>query len=167
MLAKSQIAAISQPRTEGCETARKGNTDRDYVIKATPESLAARVFSPERRDHVIASVRRLQGFPRPVLSITRDQLVVKVSQNLADEDAVVRLVRTAEDFLGYLFQMGTPGIELGEVQTARAGSCPVCGTTMNDRLVKCEICRTPHHEECWKYVGQCSTYACKGKRSVA
>jgi len=50
---------------------------------------------------------------------------------------------------------------------AEVGLCPVCATEMTDGVITCEKCRTPHHQECWTYVGQCSTYACKGKRFVA
>jgi hypothetical protein len=44
---------------------------------------------------------------------------------------------------------------------ARAGECQVCGEAMETRVVFCAKCRTPHHEECWSYVGQCSTYGCR------
>jgi hypothetical protein len=138
--------------------------DRDYVIKATPESLAARIFSPNRRDRVIASMRRLRGMSEPTLSVIRDELVVKVSEAIEEEGAAMRLVQTAEDFLEYLFQVSTPGIVLGELQMAPSGNCPVCGTAMDSKSVRCESCRTPHHLECWTYMGRCSTYACQGRR---
>jgi hypothetical protein len=41
------------------------------------------------------------------------------------------------------------------------GNCPVCGEAMTARVVVCARCRTPHHAECWAYVGQCSTYGCR------
>jgi hypothetical protein len=44
---------------------------------------------------------------------------------------------------------------------AQAGECQVCGEKMETRVVFCAKCRTPHHEECWSYVGQCSTYGCR------
>jgi Prokaryotic RING finger family 1 len=44
---------------------------------------------------------------------------------------------------------------------AKAGECQVCGEKMETRVVFCARCRTPHHEECWSYVGQCSTYGCR------
>jgi len=43
----------------------------------------------------------------------------------------------------------------------QGGECQVCGERMETRVVFCARCRTPHHEECWSYVGQCSTYACR------
>jgi hypothetical protein len=44
---------------------------------------------------------------------------------------------------------------------AKAGNCQVCGEQMDRRVVYCGKCRTPHHEECWSYIGQCSTYGCR------
>jgi hypothetical protein len=44
---------------------------------------------------------------------------------------------------------------------AAAGECQVCSEKMETRVVYCGKCRTPHHEECWSYVGQCSTYGCR------
>jgi hypothetical protein len=44
---------------------------------------------------------------------------------------------------------------------AAAGECQVCGEKMESRVIFCAKCRTPHHEECWSYVGQCSTFGCR------
>lgn len=44
---------------------------------------------------------------------------------------------------------------------ATVGDCRVCGEKMERRVIYCARCRTPHHEECWSYVGQCSTYGCR------
>jgi len=47
------------------------------------------------------------------------------------------------------------------VTIAPGGVCQVCGTTMEERVVFCAKCKTPHHEECWIYNGACSTYGCR------
>lgn len=44
---------------------------------------------------------------------------------------------------------------------AAGGACQVCGDKMESRVIFCQKCRTPHHEECWSYVGMCSTYGCR------
>lgn len=44
---------------------------------------------------------------------------------------------------------------------AAAGECQVCLEKMDSRVVYCAKCRTPHHEECWSYMGMCSTYGCR------
>ena len=41
------------------------------------------------------------------------------------------------------------------------GECQVCGAAMEEAVVLCSKCRTPHHEECWTYNGACSTYGCR------
>jgi len=41
------------------------------------------------------------------------------------------------------------------------GECQVCGSPMEEGVVLCSRCRTPHHEECWIYNGTCSTYGCR------
>jgi hypothetical protein len=47
-----------------------------------------------------------------------------------------------------------------KMETAE-GECQVCGEKMESRVVFCAKCRTPHHEECWSYVGTCSTFGCR------
>jgi hypothetical protein len=44
---------------------------------------------------------------------------------------------------------------------AAAGDCPVCLEKTDRRAVFCAKCRTPAHEECWSYMGMCSTYGCR------
>jgi hypothetical protein len=141
--------------------------DAAYVVKAAPESLAAQVFSPERRGRVIETVKRLAGLPQATIQLTRDHLRVQAREELRNEARLMQLVDTAKEFLTYLEVQPPPaGIELEELRTSTGTLCPVCGTALGDLVVRCESCKSPHHAECWKYVGQCSTYACKGKRSV-
>lgn len=44
---------------------------------------------------------------------------------------------------------------------AAVGECQVCLEKMESRVVYCAKCRTPAHEECWSYIGMCSTYGCR------
>lgn len=142
--------------------------DKEYVIKATPESLAARIFSPERRSEVIRTVRRLRGFPDPSFDLDPNSLSVVVRQYLQKEEALKTLITAATEFLDHVTAISMPsGIVLGEVKTAGGGLCLVCGTGLREPLARCEQCRTPHHAECWSYLGRCATYACRGTRARA
>lgn len=48
-----------------------------------------------------------------------------------------------------------------------AGECQVCGVSLGQgAVVRCRRCATPHHEDCWAYTGECSTFACKEKAFV-
>ena len=42
--------------------------------------------------------------------------------------------------------------------------CQVCGVEMSGGVVFCRICSTAHHEDCWTYLGKCSTYGCTEAR---
>ena len=42
--------------------------------------------------------------------------------------------------------------------------CLVCGDEIKpENMVHCKKCNTPHHHDCWEFVGQCSIYACGSK----
>jgi len=44
--------------------------------------------------------------------------------------------------------------------------CQICGEQITKEIVYCRSCKTPHHLDCWKYYGACSTYACGATRYV-
>lgn len=56
--------------------------------------------------------------------------------------------------------------ETPEVREAEpAPRCEVCGDAIpNSARVDCQDCGTPHHEDCFAYLGQCSVYGCGSKR---
>ena len=53
-------------------------------------------------------------------------------------------------------------VVMAKVELA-AAICQICGYPMNDEAVVCQTCETPHHKECWEYIGGCSTYGCEGR----
>lgn len=44
--------------------------------------------------------------------------------------------------------------------------CQVCGRSDQSSWVLCVRCETPHHQDCWAYMGKCSTYACPELRMI-
>mgnify|MGYP001552141659 CR=1 FL=1 len=38
--------------------------------------------------------------------------------------------------------------------------CPVCSTPIGSDHIECEQCLTPHHSDCWAYIGGCAVFAC-------
>lgn len=49
-----------------------------------------------------------------------------------------------------------------------APRCEVCGDAIASSLrVDCLGCGTPHHRDCFAYVGQCSVYGCNSRRGKA
>jgi hypothetical protein len=163
-------AARAEMKFVGAKDIRIGDPkfDAAWFVTSRPESLAHRIFAEDRRRDVVASVRRLSRYPSPSIEITRDTLRVSVACRLGSEYEILALAQTAIDFVGYLLRLGPDeGIAWLAAGEAEPGLCPVCAASLAEGVVLCDKCRTPHHEECWKYVGQCSTYACKGKQFVA
>jgi hypothetical protein len=153
----------------GAQDLEIGNAafDASFVIKANPESIARNVFSSDRQRAVIAAVSRIQNLGDPTIDLDVNQLCVRVRAYVAEEGGLLQLLKTTEEFVGFLFGSSSdPGIQIGKVRVLSGGECPVCGTAMADQVVRCEACQTPHHGECWKYVGRCSTYGCRGKRAA-
>jgi hypothetical protein len=68
-----------------------------------------------------------------------------------------------------------PGFERGDpVEVAAVprpilaqSPCHVCGASLGQgTVVYCSRCATPHHEDCWTYAQECSTFACRERRFV-
>lgn len=57
-----------------------------------------------------------------------------------------------------------PGLEADKLRRRPDGRCLVCRDPLTADRVECRSCRTPHHRDCWDYVGSCSIYGC-GTRS--
>ncbi len=53
-------------------------------------------------------------------------------------------------------------IEFVSGTVSSGGHCPVCGDSLHGAVLSCDTCTVPHHEECWKFAGRCSTYGCDG-----
>jgi hypothetical protein len=60
------------------------------------------------------------------------------------------------------------GIEILEEPVQADGQssvCQICDSAIDpEARVVCRRCNTPHHQDCWEWNGQCSTYACGEKR---
>lgn len=138
--------------------------DRDFRVTSVPESLACRVFQPDRRDAVIRALREGSvGW----MELKADRLRLHVSSSLVEELPIVGLARAATVMVDALLGSALSGrIQWMENTEEPSGECRVCGTELRERVVTCSRCRTPHHEECWRYAKQCSTYACKATRFV-
>ena len=64
---------------------------------------------------------------------------------------------------------GVSIVEAGPASAEDAGPpmCKVCGESIVDApKVRCSTCKTPHHRDCWEFVGGCSIFGCKGKTAI-
>lgn len=151
----------------GAQDLRVGDAafDEEYVVKATPATLVPQVFCPERRSDLIRTIRRLKGYLDPTFDLNRGVVTVTVREHLDEDASLLTLIQTASEFVGFV-DPRSPEIQLGELILPPGGSCPVCGTGLGMPAVNCTSCGTPHHPECWQYMGRCSTYACTGVRGA-
>jgi hypothetical protein len=51
-------------------------------------------------------------------------------------------------------------LEQDAAQVLEQPVCRVCGEAIREELVFCRRCKTPHHRDCWLYVGRCSVFGC-------
>ncbi|MBV8878353.1 MAG: hypothetical protein JO332_00175 [Planctomycetaceae bacterium] len=135
--------------------------DATHFVESSPESLARRVFAPERRAEVVASIRRISSLPGFVLEARAGWLRIRVSDVVRDVPVALALKRTAVEFMDYLNGAGqVAGMQFAEPVERPTGRCPICATALVEPLVRCHRCRSPHHKECWDYAGRCATYGC-------
>ena len=130
-------------------------------------------------DPVRRAVANLQGLAPPsgmLVSINPERLLVQVDRNLAQQpESLLNAVHEAlliHDGLQYgvTSQLGQ-GIEIvasngGAPEECGPPVCKVCGELIESPAVLCSVCRTPHHRDCWEFVGACSIYGCTGKTCV-
>jgi hypothetical protein len=149
--------------------------DRGYVVQANDPDMAREFLAPSVR-HAISSLHRLAPPAGMLVSINPERLLVQVDRNLGLYPEVLAGMvgesLTIHDGLrqGVAARMGQ-GIDIvdvgpSEVVDAGPPVCKVCGDPILQSRVLCASCRTPHHQDCWEFIGACSIYGCNGKRSV-
>jgi hypothetical protein len=140
--------------------------DELYVVRSEPGHLAEALFSPSRRAAVMGSVRRIGTYVEPRIDLSSRRLSVHVSENLEHERGIQNLIDTATDFVTYVLDLrGVGDMTWDGALKEQGGKCPVCNAPLLDRLVYCADCRTPHHEDCWSYMGKCSMFGCRGTKA--
>ena len=103
------------------------------------------------------------------MTLEPGRLVIKVAEELRDWPQVLQMKRAAEELVDLVQSLPPLGIELGERFERASGLCPICSSPLRNPIVRCKRCSSPHHQDCWEYLGRCATYGCdpKGRRSAA
>ena len=112
-----------------------------------------------------------------LVSINPERMLVQVDRNLgASVDSLalgVHEALTIHDGLqsGVAARLGE-GVAIvaaGPASAEDSGppTCKVCGDPISESpKVFCSTCRTPHHRDCWEFIGACSVFGCKGKSAT-
>ena len=135
--------------------------DQTFVVRGWPEHVLRKLFSPDYRSTAMNAVRRLNQ--RAPFSIAVSGSTMEIQMAVLGEGAELplALVRTSEELIRLLYDIDRdPGIQWGESLEKLSGRCPICTTGLREPLIRCPRCRSPHHRECWEYLGHCATYGC-------
>jgi hypothetical protein len=177
---RMELAPLSRPAPpqppRGTRLVRVGDADFDrvYVVQANDPEMAAAFLTTGVRGSV-EDLRRLAPPSGMLVSINPERLLVQVDRNLATQtEGLLAAVRHALELHDAL-QAGVAsrvkeGIAIvghGPPEPEDAGPpvCKVCGEPIVTPAVRCDVCKTPHHRDCWEFVGSCSIYGCNGKHS--
>jgi hypothetical protein len=106
----------------------------------------------------------LGGDPRLYVWIRDGQIVVQKYWPRPRLEPAVQFVQGVLDLYDQCMLAKASGIEFlhpDEAQLLDEVMCNVCGEPIRDDLVYCQRCKTPHHQECWTYAGNCSVFGCR------
>jgi hypothetical protein len=140
--------------------------DRTFVVAGDSEARLRELLSPE----VQQAIRGFWSAP-PIgdiyFSIGGGKMLVKKLALIREENALARFVEAALHLYDCVSGPRSEGIQFLAESSPEAPAeiiCQVCGDAIEHELIHCRRCRTPHHEDCWKYFGGCSTFGCGEKR---
>jgi len=176
-----ELAPIGRPAPaqppRGTRPVRVGDADFDraFVVQANDPEMARDFLTAPVR-WAVASLLRLGPPGGMLVSINPERMLVQVDRNLGlSPEALssgVREALTIHDGLqaGVTRRLGegVAIVEAGPASAKDAGPpmCKVCGETIEDTpRVVCSSCQTPHHRDCWEFIGGCSVFGCKGKHA--
>ena len=150
--------------------------DRAFVAQANDLEMARDFLGAQVR----GAVGNLQRMVHPggmLISINPERMLVQIDRNLGQSiealGAAVKEALVIHDGLldGVLRRMnqGIAIVDQPESWEEDTGPpiCKVCGEPIQGcAVIVCAECNTPHHRDCWEYVGACSIYGCNGKVGV-
>ncbi len=150
--------------------------DLGFVVRANDVEMA-RDFLCQPVRTTVASLQQVVQPGGMLVSINPERMLVQIDRNLGTNSEslawVVKQALSLHDGLldGVTRRMGQ-GVDI--VEDAEAWQedqgppmCKVCGEPIAEtEIVVCASCNTPHHRDCWDYVGACSIYGCNGKVGV-
>jgi hypothetical protein len=179
---RMELAPVARPAPPQSPRATRpvatGDTDFDheYVIRANDVEMSRDFLSPANRSKV-AALHQIVHRGGMLVSINPERMLVQVDRNLGkNSESLAWVVKQALSLHDGLVEAVTRRMSEGVVISDGDGAwqedqgpptCKVCGEPIDDsEIIVCAACNTPHHRDCWEYVGACSIYGCNGKVGV-
>ncbi|GAC1327543.1 MAG: hypothetical protein NVSMB14_18240 [Isosphaeraceae bacterium] len=151
--------------------------DHNYLVMANDPEMARELLRPDAVRAAIDNLRLLAPPSGMLVSINPERLLVQVDRNLGLNaqflELAVRQALIIHDGLhaGVLSRMaeGVSIVSSGVSDLEDSGPpvCKVCGETIAGAHVLCASCKTPHHRDCWMFIGNCSVFGCQGKNTLS
>jgi hypothetical protein len=142
--------------------------DAAYQISGSNAEAIRQLLSPGVQA-AIDAIRSHLGNGHVYVLFSGGTLLVKKLKLISDYDSLAHLVVLSLELFDQALLTRESGIEFvaGPPPAQGPPRCQVCGEAISTDLVQCRSCHTPHHRDCWKYYGACSTYGCRETRFVA
>jgi hypothetical protein len=175
---RMELAPVSRPAPaqppKGTRPVRIGDPefDRAFVMQANDQDMARDFLGPPARE-AISNLQSGVSDGGMLVSINPERLLVQIDRNLGlNTEALSWAVQKAlvlhDGLIEGVSRRVTQGIDIvdrpdGPDDDEGPPVCKVCGQPITGgAVVVCAVCRTPHHRDCWEYVGACSIYGCNG-----
>jgi hypothetical protein len=179
---RMELAPIARPAPpqppKGTRLVKVGDAefDRGYVTQANDTEMAREFLNLAVR-MAVENLRRMAPPAGMLLSINPERMLVQVDRNLGIHgEALVAAVQEAlgihdrlQTSVAERLAEGVTVVGVGPTPIEEAGPplCKVCGEAIAEHHVVCTACRTPHHRDCWVFVGGCSIFGCNNKQCVS
>jgi hypothetical protein len=118
----------------------------------------------------IEELRRLFGNDDVYVAIQSGCLLIRKRVRIRVFEELEHITQQAIALYDQAMLTRSIGIEFldhGSAQIINDATCQVCGDGIEEEMVVCCRCKTPHHQDCWQYYGACSTYGCQETRFCA
>jgi Prokaryotic RING finger family 1 len=177
-----ELAPVSRPAPpqppKGTRPVKVGDSafDHGYIVQANDLEMARDFLGPRVRDAITNLQKGVHAGGMQV-SINPERLLLQIDRNLGvNTDALCWAVEKALVLHDGLIEGVSRRVTQGIAIVDRPGApdddegppiCKVCGEPIaHGAAIVCSVCNTPHHRDCWEYVGACSIYGCNGKVGV-
>jgi hypothetical protein len=150
--------------------------DAAFTIFSNDPDMACEFVKPMPVRQTLVALLRLAPPSGMLISINPERLLVQVDRNLgasvAQLDLAVRSALLLHDALHAAVETRVAdGIEIvtAEMTDPAEGppECKVCGEPIEGKHVRCAVCQTPFHHDCWSYIGACATFGCTSRKFTA
>jgi hypothetical protein len=134
--------------------------DHEFMVESDHVDRACALLTRDIRSRMA----RLARHGNVNLEIGPEGISLHTSETFRSEvERLSEYALAALDLGRALLRILDTSVVVSEVVASATGACPVCGTAVEEGPGRCARCKTPHHPECWEYLGGCAVYACAAR----